>query len=296
MKTLKFKKIDAFTTGASSGNPAGYILLENEDILTENQMLQIAGQLSGFVNEVGFVKQTGDEFNLKFYSSECEVAFCGHATIAIMYDLLASRKELFNKSEIFINVAAGKLSVFNHIQKDDAVYIMAPEPEFLQCPVNISHVSDALGIRSSEIDDSFPLNLINAGLQTLIVGIRSLDQCLKISPDQEKLKRFCLNNKIDIILVSTKQTHTAHSRYRNRVFAPKYGYLEDPATGSGNAAFANYLCSLNLWQGDFVVEQGPDRANPNFIKLKKHIKNNKERILFGGTATIRVDGNFFLQN
>ena len=129
MKTLKFKKIDAFTNGISSGNPAGYIYMDTDEILNEEEMQKIAVELKGFVNEVGYVNRIGEQYKLRFYSSECEVAFCGHATIAIMYDLLSNNKELIDKSEVFINVRAGKLSVFNRIKEDDAVFIMAPEPK-----------------------------------------------------------------------------------------------------------------------------------------------------------------------
>ncbi len=34
MRTLKFKKIDAFTKGISSGNPAGYVFLNDDEFLT----------------------------------------------------------------------------------------------------------------------------------------------------------------------------------------------------------------------------------------------------------------------
>lgn len=48
-------------------------------------MQQIAKELKGFVTEVGFIfKQSDNVFQLKYFSSEREVDFCGHATIAIM--------------------------------------------------------------------------------------------------------------------------------------------------------------------------------------------------------------------
>ncbi len=62
MKELKFKKIDAFAAHKSSGNPAGYILLESLKDITEKEMLQIAKELKGFVNEVGYVAQTSEVY------------------------------------------------------------------------------------------------------------------------------------------------------------------------------------------------------------------------------------------
>jgi PhzF family phenazine biosynthesis protein len=294
MKTLRFKKIDAFTKGISSGNPAGYIHMNSDEILSEQEMQKIAMELKGFVNEVGFVNQIGEQYKLRFYSAECEVAFCGHATIAIMYDLLCSNKELLQKKEVFINVNAGTLSVFNHIDEDDAVYIMAPVPKFLDCGLKPGQIADILGIHSSDINNKMPIRLIDGGLRTLIVPIKTLKSCSEIYPNQENLRLFCLDNGIDIIHVSTKETYTKSCKYRTRVFAPKYGYLEDPATGSGNAAFGYYLIDENLWDGDCTIEQGPSKTNPNFVKLKQNEKEGAKHILFGGCATIRIDGNYCL--
>ncbi len=294
MKTLKFKKIDAFTKGVSSGNPAGYVLLNDNEPLTETAMLKMAGELKGYVNEVGYVNRVGDEFNLKFYSSECEVEFCGHATIAIMYDLLCNNSDLLSRQEIFINVNAGRLSVFNHINEEDAVYIMAPDPEVLECNLTLSEIGKALFTDISDIDDSRPAKLIDGGLRTLLVPIKTLSGCLNLSPDQELLRLFCLNNEIDIIHVSTKETYNINCKYRTRVFAPKYGYLEDPATGSGNAAFGYYLIDQGLWNGKITVEQGPDKFNPNFVKLKKYTMDGKDNMIFGGCGTIRIQGEYYL--
>lgn len=84
MKEYNFKKIDAFATEKSDGNPAGYILLDNLNDISECEMLQIAKELKGFVSEVGYVAKVGEnEFDLRYYSSEREVDFCGHATLLL---------------------------------------------------------------------------------------------------------------------------------------------------------------------------------------------------------------------
>jgi len=295
MKTLKFKKIDAFTKGLSSGNPAGYIYLQDNQILSDEEMQRIAFELKGFVSEVGYINQNGDGFDLRYYSAECEVAFCGHATIAIMYDLLSSQQDLRVKEEILIHVQAGTLSVFNRIDEDDAVYIMAPPPKYLESTLTPAQIAGVLDISLSEINTLMPIRLIDGGLRTLIVPLTTLESCLQIFPDQEKLKQFCMENDIDIIHISTNETHLPSCTYRTRVFAPRFGYLEDPATGSGNAAFGYYLLDENLWNNDFTIEQGPDRVRPNLIKLKRHEKDGVIRILFGGSATTRIEGIYCLQ-
>ncbi len=55
MKRLRFKKIDAFASKYSSGNPAAVVYLDKLEELSEEEKLQIAKELKGFVSEVGYV-------------------------------------------------------------------------------------------------------------------------------------------------------------------------------------------------------------------------------------------------
>lgn len=49
MKKYLFKKIDAFATGKSSGNPAACVYLEKPSDISEIEMQQIAFELKGFI-------------------------------------------------------------------------------------------------------------------------------------------------------------------------------------------------------------------------------------------------------
>jgi PhzF family phenazine biosynthesis protein len=294
MKSLSFKKIDAFTGKMSMGNPAGYIYMQPDALLNEVEMQTIAAELKGFVNEVGFVHQTNGQYHLKYYSSECEVAFCGHATIAIMYDLLSHAENKIEGQEVLIRVKAGVLPVFNFIKTTDAVFISAPQPQFLTTRLERSQIAAALGFDPAEINPNLPVRLIDGGLRTLVVPLKTLASCINLFPVQEQLRLFCLENEIDIIHVFVKETVLTSALYRTRVFAPRFGYLEDPATGSGNAAFGYYLLDEGLWEGDCVIEQGPSQTYPNQVRLKRYEKDGAASILFGGGATTRIEGIYYL--
>lgn len=94
MKRYRFKKIDAFAVAGSSGNPAGYVRLSpGGEEITDRDMQQIARELKGFVSETGFLREgtPGEcDLSIRYFSCEREVEFCGHATIAIMDDVVRS--------------------------------------------------------------------------------------------------------------------------------------------------------------------------------------------------------------
>jgi PhzF family phenazine biosynthesis protein len=298
MKKFKFKKIDAFATQKSDGNPAGMVYLESFDDITPDDMLKIAKELEGFVSEVGYVWRIEENtFSLKYYSSEREVDFCGHATIAIMYDLIKNSDDLINKKQINIITCKGKLIVENRISSEDAVFITAPVPVFSKDKIDIESVAKALRISSLEINNDYPISILNSGLETLIVPIKNISAVLSISPVLDELKEFCIDNSIDIITVYTDEVAYKRNRYRSRVFAPTFGYLEDPATGSGNSALGYYLLQNRIWDGTFMsLEQNRSFENPNIIKLlAKDTEGTKPQVVFGGGAIVRIEGEYILQ-
>jgi len=293
MKALEYRKIDAFTSGNSLGNPAACIYLTAEQILTEAEMLNIAQQHKGFVSEVIYcLCKSKSVFNLTYYSSECEVDFCGHGTIACMYDLIKETSELHGLKEIVIHTnKKGKLTVYNEIEAQNAVYITAPSPRHIGSNLDAGEIAENMSLTINQISDSYPIDIIDAGLKTLIVPIKAYKDEIGIFPNEQVLKSFCLSHGIDIILIYTHETNDSQNKAHTRVFAPKFGYLEDPATGSGNSAFGYYMLKNNIWNGNpITIEQGGNDRIFNTVNLS--FKENC--VLFGGKATRRIKGIYYL--
>lgn len=292
MRSYLYKKVNAFTSEVSNGNPAAYLLL-GEDALSVEEMLRVGEEHAGFVSEVVFCSNSSEaDIKLTYYSSECEVDFCGHGTIATMYDLIKNNEEYRNKREIVIETnKKGFLTVFNRIEEEDAIYITAPKAEYLPLPVTKDQVLEVLSPTKDIISEEYPMDVIDAGLRTLIIPISDLETEVSLYPNEERLKEFCLDNGIDIILIFTIATASGQHMAHTRVFAPKFGYLEDPATGSGNSAFGYYLLKNNLWGGtSAAIEQGGNRFAFNTVKIKL---SGKE-VLFGGKATVRMEGKYYI--
>lgn len=295
MKTFPFKKIDAFTRGPSGGNPCASVYLNSAADITPGEMQKIAAELAGFVSEVVFLFPEDGCFRLKYYSSECEVDFCGHGTIGTMYDYIVSHPELLDKDVVQILVKDERLDVYNRILEQDCVYITAPAPAFHDVLLEDDVIARALNVAGKDMDHRFDPALINAGLKTLIFPIDKLDVCLSMLPDEKSLKQFCSSNNLDIILVFTKDVADSRREFRTRVFAPKFGYLEDPATGSGNSAFGYYLLTRNLWDGDMIsLEQNGSRDCPNIVNLDTVKAGGKRRVIFGGAAQVKIKGVYTL--
>ncbi len=293
MREYKYKKIDAFTSGTSGGNPAACVYLGEEQTLSDKDMLEIAKQHKGFVSEVVYCRKLqSEEFELSYYSSECEVDFCGHGTIACMYSLIRSSPKLLSQEEMTIHtVRKGPLVVYNKIKEQDAIYITAPQPTYYENTLSKEEIARNLGLSAKQISSNASIERINAGLTTLIVPITTLEDEINLFPDEQSLKMFCLENEIDIILIFTMQVGENSNLAHTRVFAPKFGYLEDPATGSGNSAFGYYMLKNGMWKGDAIkIEQGGSNIEFNVVKLL----TQEGCVLFGGSATDRIIGSYLM--
>ena len=300
MKQYRYTKSNAFTSGASTGNPAATIFVD-EGCLSPEQMLQIAAEHKGFVMETVFCSPSATAAcKLTYYSSECEVDFCGHGTIATMYSFVKDDDSYRHTKVLSVETnKKGVISVYNEIDTEDAVYIEAPSPieHSMNIPVDDIERSLTLPKGSSLPREEGggrgrrPIRIIDAGLRTLIVPVTRFEDEVSVYPDVSSLKAFCEGNDIDIILLYSLQVADASNFAHTRVFAPKFGYLEDPATGSGNSAFANYLLSENMWDGSpITIEQGGNDRIFNAVKLKTF--NGK--VLFGGRATTKIKGSYFV--
>lgn len=295
MQRLRFKKIDVFAYQGSGGNPAGCIYLDSPETISPDQMQQIAREMTGCVSEIVFVYRHEGITMLRFFSPECEVAFCGHCTIAAMYDLIKNNLNLLRDPILRIRIGDREILVRNEIPETDSVFIGTPFPVTLEPDFDTDSVAAALRIPPGEIADPAAISVINAGLATLIVPLRSLATLLSTHPDPQHLREFSVRHGIEIILIYTPETLTPGASYRTRVFAPVFGYLEDPATGSGNAAFGYYLLAARKWDGKLLtLEQGRNRDHPNIIRLVSDASEKQRTVFFGGNAVVRIEGEYIL--
>ena len=289
MNSYDYKKIDAFASGKATGNPAACLFLREGETLSEDAMLDIARQHKGFVSEVVYCAKDPDGvYSLRYFSSECEVEFCGHGTVACMYSLIKNSPALTAMPRVpFRTRGKGVLTVFNEIPRQDAVFITAPEPEHLKTRLTREAMAKALSLSPALVDPNLPVDVINAGLRTLIVPITRLADEVSVFPCESALKAFCLEHGIDIVLVYSLETEDETRMAHTRVFAPRFGYLEDPATGSGSSAFGYYLMKNDLWSGEAIsLEQGGSDRVFNTVKLAFCDGS----LRFGGGAVERIEG------
>lgn len=79
MTQLDIQRIAAFSDGLKGGNPAGVVVAAA--LPPEAEMQRIAAELG--YSETVFAAPSGEGWRVRYFSPEDEVAFCGHATVAL---------------------------------------------------------------------------------------------------------------------------------------------------------------------------------------------------------------------
>ena len=225
--------VNAFTTEANGGNPAGVVL--NSPKLTDKQMSLVTKNLK--VSETAFVFPGKlSDYKVRFFSPTMEVDLCGHATIATFFYMAQEGKIVDNKNKILTQeTKAGILPIsieFNGQGVVERVMMKQASPQIKDIHLDILSISRALNVKIEDINQDLPQQIVSTGLFTLPICIKSLQLLKNIKPDFEKVKNLCIDLGVGSIHCFTFETIEPKSVYHARNFGPIYGINEDPVTGT----------------------------------------------------------------
>ncbi|EPJ49331.1 MAG: phenazine biosynthesis protein PhzF family protein [Osedax symbiont Rs2] len=247
--SIEVATVNAFTYNNTGGTPAGVVLAA--DALNTEQMQHIATQMG--LSETAFVLTSAQaDFEVRFFTPNAEVDFCGHATVAVFH-LLYLQKVLTPGSYSQLT-KAGQLEVT--IAADGSVVMQQQLPTFLQ-RFTALEIAPMLGISPSVITDTgLPITAISTGLVDLMVPVSSgsLDSVIANQPLIAEFSRQ--QQLVGLHLFELSAVNSGFSA-SCRNFAPAFAIDEESATGSASGALACYLATYHDQRAtDFVFEQG----------------------------------------
>ncbi len=267
----------AFTETPEGGNPAGVVLDASK--LSDEQMQEIAKAVN--YSESAFVTQRDQagEYDVRYFSPEAEVPFCGHATIATGVALAerdGAGPRLFHTKagEVPVdtsgadgNVTATLTSVVPHVED-------VPQ-ELLDAALS------ALRWTREELDPQLPPRIGFAGARHLIISAKTRERLAGLDYDFDALKQIMLAHDlttVDLVHREDELTFSARNPF------PVGGVVEDPATGAAAAAFGAYLRELGLVTAPatVTVHQGVDMGRPSLLTIE--IAADRPEIRVSGRA------------
>ena len=211
---LNMYQVDAFTKNVFGGNPAAVIPLS--EWLPDDTLQQIAEENN--LSETAYFVDQGDHFHLRWFTPECEVRLCGHATLATTHVLFNHLG--YTKNEIAFKTQAGMLRVQ---RAGDAYSLKFPnEPlDPASLPEDATHGLD------------IPILEVYKGQDDYLIVTESQDHIESLQANMfnlmyQDIRGFMVTapgNEVDFV---------------SRCFFPNAGIPEDPVTGSAHVTMTGY--------------------------------------------------------
>lgn len=261
MSDLHILRYAAFTDRPDGGNPAGVVL--DARGLDAAGMLAIAAEVG--YSETAFLFPRADGiYDVRYYSPEREISFCGHATIAAAVALA----ERGAPAALTLHAPVGEVDVRTH--RDGAritATLTSVEPHVEVAPdALLQGTLAALRWQEDELDPALPVRIGFAGARHLILAARTRTRLRALAYDYDALRQLMLAHDLTTVaLVWRESPGLFHAR---NPFPPG-GVVEDPATGAAAAAFGAYLRALGVVTAPatVVIRQGDDMGRPSLLTV-----------------------------
>lgn len=253
-------RLAAFSDGAVGGNPAG--VLVSETLPSAAEMQRIAAAVG--YSETVFAAPAGEGWRVRYFSPEEEVAFCGHATIALG-SVLAARA---GDGVFALDLNAGRITVeASRTNGATRVTLTSPPTHSAAAdPVLVQSALDLFAFVPADLNPALPPARVHGGNDHLVLALQDRATLARLRYDLAagaKLMRCHGLTTIDLVWAETAQKF--HSR---NAFAIG-GVLEDPATGAAAAAFAGYLRDIGWPHGGRIdIVQGEDMGAISLLRAE----------------------------
>ena len=277
----RLERYAAFTQNPAHGNPAGVWI--GDALPDARTMIAIAADVG--YSETAFVApDSGPSRQVRYYSPEAEVPFCGHATIATGVAL----GKAHGAATYELATAIGSVPV-TVTRRQGVLHASLTSVEPASEPVDrglLQVALDCLRWQPGELDPGIPPALAYAGARHLVIAAATRERLASLDYHFEGLKDFMLDHDLTTVqLIWRESERVFHARNP----FPVGGIVEDPATGAAAAALGGYLRANRLLEvpGAITVLQGEDLGRP--ARLEVSIPATGGIVVSGAAVPIPVD-------
>ena len=261
MKKQSIFQVDAFTSVLFGGNPAAVCPLTNWLSAEHMQLIAQENNLS----ETAFIVPKGNDYDIRWFTPNTEVALCGHATLASAFVIFQFLNH--NESAITFHSQSGELRV---TKNDDVLQMDFPKLPYKK--INTSpELLTALGIEHGELYES---------TFDLLCIVESEEILQKACPNLQALAEL---NHRGVIL----STLGSQSDVYSRCFYPSCDVPEDPVTGSAHCVIAPFW-SERLGKKKIHAIQGLKRQGELWCETQE------TRVLLSGACQLYLEGTLYL--
>jgi len=279
---LEYRVVDVFTDVALEGNPLA-VFLDGRN-LDSAVMGRITRELN--LSETTFILPPNHHecvAKVRIFTPGAELRFAGHPTIGTAYVLRATGIVPKNRSSFVLEEAIGPVRV--RVDEKGLIWLLTP-------PIERGKIYDsgacarAVGLDEGNLLEGVPCRRVTAGNPNIYIAVRDKAAVDRAWADLHSLRELTSGpDEPPSLFVFTPTSEGAYSR----MFAPEYGIIEDPATGSATGPLAAFMMDYGLVSNAdgtrFISEQGTKMGRRSFLHVLIHGRNGSDGIEVGGNVT-----------
>jgi trans-2,3-dihydro-3-hydroxyanthranilate isomerase len=283
VQEYRYRVVDVFTEHPLEGNALAVFL--DASAMDATTMQRIARELN--LAETAFIlppTRTDCAARVRIFTPTKEMIFAGHPTIGTSFVLLDEGILPRNTGAFLLEENIGPVPVRVEAGARPMLWLTTPPIESERCydPVVCANV---LGLRPDDLLDAAPQRL-SAGNPTIYVALRDKLAVDRAWLDMTGAKQLRGSDaEFMCVFVFTPTAEGAYSR----MFAPEYGVVEDPATGSSTGPLAAFMMRHGLVAKSsgtrWVSEQGTKMGRRSFLHVHIRGDNGADGIDIGGHVT-----------
>jgi trans-2,3-dihydro-3-hydroxyanthranilate isomerase len=255
---LSYRILNVFTVGDDpfSGNPL--CVFEDAQGLSTEQMQNLARQLN--LSETTFVTPAHNDATatVRIFTPFFEMPFAGHPTLGTAHVV----RELFTAGDmIVLRMPAGDIAV---TADGNTWTLQANHPTTREVAISVENLTRTVGLLPSSLAAQ-PL-WVNAGVEQLVVPLRSADDVRAAQADPRLLREFGTGVDGESLMFVWAPTgpETIESRF---FFIQGNAAIEDPATGSACANLGGWFLANGVRGIHRRIHQGGAIQRPSILDL-----------------------------
>jgi trans-2,3-dihydro-3-hydroxyanthranilate isomerase len=303
LRSYRYFHLDVFTDRLFGGNQLA-VVLDGRGLGTET-MQAIAKEMN--FSETTFVlpPETFDtNFRVRIFTPNEELPMAGHPTIGTAFALArAGALGPDREATVFgLNIGPTPMSLTWRGDHLSFVWMTQKTPVFGPPIGDPAGAAASLRLPEAAVAGTgLPVQTVTCGVPYLIVPLATRRAVDSASFDGMAYDVFCRAATLDepaVYLFSAEKTGDKAAVY-SRMFAPGFGIVEDPATGSASGPLGCYLVRHKVISADranaILNLQGVKMGRPSFIHIAIGLDGGDiSTVRVGGEAVIVGEGSLFL--
>jgi trans-2,3-dihydro-3-hydroxyanthranilate isomerase len=295
----RYLTADIFTDRPFGGNPLA-VFPEARGISGE-RMQQTAREFN--LSETVFVlppDDPGHTRRLRIFTPGTELPFAGHPTVGTAFLLAAIGDVKLEGEETRVTFEEGLGPVPVMIRAKDGKPVFsqltaAKLPETGPPAPPIPELAEMLSLDPEDLlDGEDAPEAFSCGVAFVYVPLRSREAVGRAKLRQDLWEKTLSNFWATEVYVFARDPELKGSDLRSRMFAPRMGVAEDPATGAATASLGGYLGNRAPERDGtlrWTIEQGFEMGRPSLLYLEVDKADGRiTEVRVGGSSVLMSEG------